>query len=105
LSAGYEKHVAVDYIIEAYGLTSIKFIIHVDDSVVNVCSMLHSTCTQTILSLHFPSFAQRAFELAFPGVQRSSSTDYYETAAEDETMESILKQPNRFKLVDFSKKC
>ena len=54
LSAEYEKHVPIDYIITQYQLPT-TIIIHVDDGLINLKTVLESGFTQDVIGLYFPT--------------------------------------------------
>lgn len=53
MSATYEKHVPIDYVITNYVPATV--IIHVDDGLVNLKTVLSAGFTQTVIGMYFPT--------------------------------------------------
>jgi hypothetical protein len=53
-SAEYEKHVPIDYVIDTYKLPT-KVIIHVDDGIINIQTVLAAGFTQHVIGMYFPT--------------------------------------------------
>ena len=60
LSAGYDKHVPIDYIINNFNLST-KVIIHVDDGLINLQTVMERGFGQSVIGLYFPTIVGTTF--------------------------------------------
>ena len=60
LSAGYDKHVPIDYVITNFNLST-KVIIHVDDGPINIQTVMERGFDQCVIGLYFPTIGATSF--------------------------------------------
>jgi hypothetical protein len=59
-SAAYEKHIPIDYVIDTYKLPT-KVIIHVDDGIINIQTVLAAGFSQHVIGMYFPTVEGTVF--------------------------------------------